>query len=774
MRRFRINPKYVVVDVTKSIAIYTFLVLFCVYLSAENFIRGVPSIGLLALFCAVMTAIAVGILTYCKYAKNPRRVFMHVAVVIQCFVYWITFSIFLYTGGTGGTSIFLFFAAAPACFYFFNLFYSSLFCFVFFLIMVVYMWTPLRYIGYQFPEMYYQRLPIMYLVETLMSAMAQYEMVKAKINQDEAMEKVNLANQAKSDFLANMSHEIRTPINAVLGMNEMVLRESLRARDSADLSKEQERILFNDMIAYSSNIESAGRNLLSIINDILDFSKIESGKMEIVESGYQLSSVLYDVSNMILFRAKNKGLDFFVDVDPSIPDGLYGDEVRIRQVIINVLNNAVKYTEKGSVRLHFYAEKEAQTASDQRVWLKISVADTGIGIRQEDMGKLFTKFQRADLQRNSTVEGTGLGLAITHSLLEMMGGSIQVESTYGVGSTFTITVPQKVISHEPVGNFRERFERSLREATPYRESFHAPEAHILIVDDTRMNLTVAVSLLKSTGIQIDTAISGAEAISLAQTIRYDLILMDQRMPEMDGTETMQRIKAQEDGANVDTTFICLTADAISGARERYIAEGFTDYLTKPIDSRALEKMLVTYLPQDKVKMWSEDSEGAALPENAGPALPENADPAQERENTPDNALDFLKDIGIAPEAGLRYCQGDEALYRSILEEFCQSARQKLADIQRYYEAADWKNYGIQLHVLKSSSRMIGEDRLSETAARLEAASGQADAQTIRQAHPEVMARYRTLVDALAAHMDIGANDEDEDEDDSDVLEFLPD
>ena len=266
MRRVKINPKYIVVDLTKSIAIYTFLTLFCIYLSIENYIRGIPSIGLLALFCAVMTAIAVGIMIYCKFGRHPRRmVFMHIAVIIQCFVYWITFSIFLYTGGTGGTSIFLFFAAAPACFYFFNLFYSSIFCFVFFLIMVVYMWTPLRFLGYTFPEMYYQRLPVMYLAETLMCAMAQYEMVKAKINQEKAMEKVNLANQAKSDFLANMSHEIRTPINAVLGMNEMVLRESQRARDSADLSKQEEKALFNDIISYSSNIESAGRSLLSII-----------------------------------------------------------------------------------------------------------------------------------------------------------------------------------------------------------------------------------------------------------------------------------------------------------------------------------------------------------------------------------------------------------------------------------------------------------------------------------------------------------------------------
>ena len=220
--------------------------------------------------------------------------------------------------------------------------------------------------------------------------------------------------------------------------------------------------------------------------------------MDIVEAGYQLSSVINDVSNMIYFRVKDKDLDYIVDVDPTIPDGLYGDEMRIRQVIINVLNNAVKYTEKGSVRLQISADSEAQTASDRSVCLRISVMDTGIGIRQEDIGKLFTKFQRADLQRNSTVEGTGLGLAITRNLLEMMGGTIAVQSVYGEGSTFTITLPQKVVSTEPVGDFEEKYRRSLRETRAYRESFHAPDARVLVVDDTRMNLTVVVNLLKGT------------------------------------------------------------------------------------------------------------------------------------------------------------------------------------------------------------------------------------------------------------------------------------
>ena len=756
MRRVKINPKYIVVDLTKSIAIYTFLTLFCIYLSVENYIRGIPSIGLLALFCAVMTAIALGIMTYCKFGKHPRRmVFMHIAVIIQCFVYWITFSIFLYTGGTGGTSIFLFFAAAPACFYFFNLFYSSIFCFVFFLIMVVYMWTPLRFLGYTFPEMYYQRLPIMYLAETLMCAMAQYEMVKAKINQDKAMEKVNQANQAKSDFLANMSHEIRTPINAVLGMNEMILRESQRARDSADLSKQEEKALFNDIISYSSNIESAGRSLLSIINDILDFSKIESGKMDIVEADYLLSSVLNDVSNMIYLRVKNKDLDYIVDVDPTIPDGLYGDEMRIRQVIINVLNNAVKYTEKGSVRLQIGVDKEMQTTLDRSVCLRISVTDTGIGIRKEDMGKLFTKFQRADLRRNSTVEGTGLGLAITRNLLEMMGGTITVQSVYGEGSTFTITLPQKVVTTEPIGNFEEKYLKSMRETRAYRESFHAPDARILVVDDTRMNLTVVVNLLKGTRIQIDTAVSGAEAISLCQRIRYDLILMDQRMPEMDGNEAMHRIHAQPDGANRDTPFICLTADAISGARERYLAEGFVDYLTKPIDSQALERMLLKYLPTEKVQV-----EAASKPVGEG-----------EDVGTAD-AFEDLRVLGINPHVGLQYCQNDAEIYRSMLVEYAQSATGKLDDLCASFERENWNAYVTAAHALKSTSQMLGATALSKEAARLEAAADAGDFATVREEHERLCADCARICDGISDYFGSEKRRTDVPLDDE-ILEFLP-
>ena len=407
------------------------------------------------------------------------------------------------------------------------------------------------------------------------------------------------SNAAKSEFLASMSHEIRTPINAVLGMNEMILRDSLRSRDKLPEDKDELRDIFVDIANYSGNIESAGKNLLSIINDILDFSKIEAGKMEIVDGDYKLSSVLNDVSNMIYYRAKTKELKFIVDVDKELPDGLHGDEVHVRQAVVNILNNAVKYTEDGFVKLTVRGKKELDSLNGYWINLIFEVADTGIGIREEDIGKLFEKFERVDLKQNKSVEGTGLGLAITRNLLEMMGGTVDVKSKYGTGSTFTIMIPQKITSGEPVGDFREKFEKSMEKAKAYEGGFEAPDAKILVVDDTKLNLAVVKGLLKTTKLQIDTAERGAQAVTKAKDTPYDIIFMDQRMPEMDGSQALSLIRKQG-GVNKNTPIICLTADAVVGARERYIAEGFSDYLTKPIDRYALEKTLIEYLPEEKV------------------------------------------------------------------------------------------------------------------------------------------------------------------------------
>ena len=568
----------------------------------------------------------------------------------------------------------------------------------------------------------------------------------------EKMRAAEMANAAKSDFLANMSHEIRTPINAVLGMNEMILRESAQARDLPPREREEARGVFADICNYAWNIRSAGNNLLSIINDVLDFSKIEAGRLDIVEADYRLSSVLNDVSNMISFRAREKGLDFRVDVDDSLPDCLHGDEVRVRQIITNLLVNAVKYTNAGSVTLTVRMEDGPPAAPGETVRLRITVEDTGIGIRQEDIGRLFQKFERVDLQKNSTVEGTGLGLAITRSLLDLMGGSIDVESEYGKGSVFTVILPQKAVSPEPVGSFQERFRKNVQEAQIYTESFRAPDAHILAVDDTRMNLTVVSNLLKNTGIEIDTAISGAEAIALCGTVRYDLILMDQRMPEMDGIEAMRRIRAAEDGPNRDTPFICLTADAIIGARERYIQAGFTDYLTKPVDCGALMETLMKYLPPEKVTPVEADApdgeEGGAADDFAG-----------------------LREAGVDPAVGLGYCREDASVYRMLLEEYAKGEEEKTRSLRRYYDARDWKNYAVLVHSLKSASRMIGASALSDAAAELEAAADEGREQDIVRGHAPALEAYsataRAIRETLQMPDEPAAPEEDE------ILEFFP-
>ena len=391
-------------------------------------------------------------------------------------------------------------------------------------------------------------------------------------------DEADMANKAKSNFLASMSHEIRTPINAVLGMDEMILRES---EDGA-------------IIEYANNIKLAGETLLSLVNDVLDLSKIESGKMDLVNADYKVEDMIKSMVSTMSFRMSEKGLSFTTEVDNDMPSVLFGDEMRIRQIIMNLLSNACKYTREGQVKLAVGGEKK-----DDVFLLKISVADTGIGIKEEDMNRLFDSFARVDEHVNRQIEGTGLGLNISSNLLKMMGSRLEVQSDYGIGSVFSFVVEQKIINDTPIGDINKQSNNRVDD-NKQQSSFIAPEAKVLVVDDNSINLAVMKGLLKKTEMKVETALSGMDCLQMIKETKYDIIFMDHLMPDMDGVETLRKMKNYTLHRNVDTPVIALTANAVSGAEEMYIGHGFSHYLTKPVDVKKLEVAILRFLPKELV------------------------------------------------------------------------------------------------------------------------------------------------------------------------------
>lgn len=397
----------------------------------------------------------------------------------------------------------------------------------------------------------------------------------------ELKEEAERANEAKSSFLAQMSHEIRTPINAVLGMNEMILRETES----------------NTIKEYAFHIQNAGKTLLSIINDILDLSKIESSRMEIMENDYDLCSLLTDVENMITMRAEEKNLTLNIQVNPHLPARLHGDEMRIKQCITNLLTNSVKYTEKGTISLTV----DFSENGTEGIYLSVSVSDTGSGIKEPELQNLFDPFIRLNTRQNKNVEGTGLGLSITKRLLDMMGGVLAVESVFGEGSTFSFQVPQTAVGNECLGDYKERAKYLLDAKQNGKQAYTAPCARILAVDDNRVNITVAKGLLKRLKVQFDAALSGKECLDKVNGNHYDIILLDHMMPEMDGIETLRNMKQMEAYKKNPPVVIALTANAIVGAKDEYLKEGFHDYISKPIDPARLEEKIRQYLPDNLIE-----------------------------------------------------------------------------------------------------------------------------------------------------------------------------
>ncbi|MBQ7955520.1 MAG: response regulator [Lachnospiraceae bacterium] len=401
-----------------------------------------------------------------------------------------------------------------------------------------------------------------------------YDSIKEMLEIEKEKQMAIAARQSQAKFLASMSHEIRTPINTIIGMNEMILREN---QDE-------------DIAEYAHNINSASRMLLGIINDVLDFSKIEAGKLQLVEKAYPVGTMINDVVLGITNRIKDKGLELKLEIDESIPSALMGDEIRIKQILNNLLSNAFKYTEKGRITFTVQGVQK-----EQDFGLKISVADTGIGIRQEDIEKLFDSFKRLEIEKNRHIQGTGLGLNITKQLIDTMNGTIEVQSEYGAGSCFTVWLPQQIVDETPMGNYEEACKHIREEQNKGKRVLYAPNANILVVDDNKMNLTVIQSLLKRTEIRLDCVTSGKECLNMTKNKKYDLILMDHMMPEMDGIQAFHILQNDDTNPNQKTAVVVLTANAIAGMAEEYLKEGFAGYFPKPITGDKLEEMIAKFV-----------------------------------------------------------------------------------------------------------------------------------------------------------------------------------
>ncbi len=524
----------------------------------------------------------------------------------------------------------------------------------------------------------------------------------------EAQRKAEAASEAKSIFLANMSHEIRTPINAILGMNEMILREA-----RSEQIKE-----------YAQSIHSAGSSLLYLVNDVLDISKIESGKLEISENIYDLSSFIHDCYIMVAEKAEKKGLELTVSCDPQLPSRLKGDESRLRQVVTNLLSNAAKYTEKGSITLSFEHGEQ-----DGLMMLVITVKDTGIGIRKEDMEKLFTQFARFDMEKNRNIEGTGLGLSLAKRLTDLMHGTLDLQSVYGIGTSVALTVPQQVVDPKPVGDFQQKYLSVSDTGRTYDQRFEAPDARILVVDDVPLNLKVIVNLLKSTKITVDTAISGKRCLGMVQEIPYDLIFMDHMMPEMNGVDTYAEMRKLDNSLNKDTPVIMLTANAVTGVREQFLEAGFTDYLSKPVSGDKLESMLLKYLPKEKCRME------AAQADTAG----ETEHPAALTE-----LLRLYPKVDVAK--GLEICSDDYEVYIDFLQTYVENPGTD--HLNEYLEQKNAYDYRVCVHGIKSASLSVGFSELAEQALALENAAREENWDFIRASHDAFLDEYGLAVSAI--------------------------
>lgn len=565
-------------------------------------------------------------------------------------------------------------------------------------------------------------------VSTLLQAKEQLE--RKNIELEEAILAAKKADSARDIFLANMSHELRTPINTILGLNELIIRES---QDEA-------------VKEYALDIRQAGNILLTLVSDILDFTTLEAGRMELMEGIYDISSLLNDLINGISLQVRKKKLELRLDIAKDIPHKLLGDEIHLRQIIGNLLSNAVKYTEKGRITLHVSWRK----VSSDKIELYIIVKDTGVGIKEKDIPKLFGVFQRMNTTVRNKNERTGLGLAITSRLVGMMGGKLEVQSVYGKGSAFSFKVVQKVEDRTPLGDFEKQYNESLRSTENYRQKFIAPMGRILVVDDNAMNLAVAQGLLKQTRLQVDVASSGEECLELMRHKTYHLICMDHMMPVMDGVETLHKIRELESNPSADAPVIALTANAVPGAKEFYLNEGFQDYLTKPIDADKFENMLIEYLPDSVVYL----TQG------------QNVDLEYEMQDA-ELALDIRESqlfvIGFNIRNGLKYMGGDKALYSKVLRDFHLILKEKEEALRGFLKKGDMPGYAIVVHSLKGNARNLGADELADEAFELEKMSKAGRLEDVEVRSPILFNMMKTMRSGLKVYLDSEEENVEQDE-----------
>lgn len=510
--------------------------------------------------------------------------------------------------------------------------------------------------------------------------------------------------QAKTIFFANMSHEIRTPVNAILGMDEMILREKIS----------------EDVEGYAINIRNAGQNLLAIINDILDASKLEAGKLEIVDVDYDLAPLLIDCYNLVVLRAKEKCIEVKISNDATVPGRLRGDEIRVRQIITNLLSNAVKYTGEGYVELSVNWKK----LEEDNIYLIITVKDTGVGIEDVDREKMFAAFERLNERENRYVEGAGLGLSITSALVKMMDGTIDVQSTFGEGSVFTVTIPQKIAGVSTLGQLAKSIDEKAKNDEQYEEKFRAPESSVLVVDDVQMNLDVFKGLLKRTQIQIDTALSGQEALKLVTKKRYDLIFLDHIMPEMDGIETLKRMRESEN-LNSHTPIIVLTANVGNGYEEEYKQAGFDEYVGKPVKGKVLEELIYKYIQ----------------------SMPDNRTVSKHELLESDEDRAFLRTLSfLDTNMGMSCCANSVELYKEILKDYSRDA--KVEELKETYSNEDWDNYRVIVHAIKSTSMSVGAVALSEEARTIETAAAAKNVEIVNEGHERLLNHYEQMIEKI--------------------------